>query len=262
MLGLLIGVAVILVATSTESQCRIDCYRVSHENFLRSFVSNYTDVSRVDSIHKNPSIHHANDIMGPNHQHKTELHFIESCQLGCSMFFSSFVSPMTLSHCFDSCGRIYFYNSSINEYDRAAILECMNGCWMATKLCQPGYFCVHNGTDDDSASMENKIHNHEWMNFSGYMLPCPRGTFRTIDSTSVSLCDPCPPGRYRNDIMGTSIDSCIKCPPNTFASQSGSTSITDCLTCPTGTFAQEYGSSTCKCITPSSCEHNTNPSIR
>jgi len=183
---------------------------------------------------------------------QSETRDVETCQIGCSLFFSSSSRPMYLSECFMSCERIYNYHDSLNHIVWSAKIDCMSGCLYGLQQCQPGFFCIQG---KNAMSEDLMLHYSRGANQSGYMSPCPPGTFRTErDNSSVASCEPCPQGRYRDEIMGTTLDSCKQCPINTFGKKFGSISLSDCKPCPYGTFTNGKGFSACQCITPGACE--------
>eukprot|EP00814_Leptocylindrus_danicus_P003540 CAMPEP_0116020400 /NCGR_PEP_ID=MMETSP0321-20121206/9772_1 /TAXON_ID=163516 /ORGANISM="Leptocylindrus danicus var. danicus, Strain B650" /LENGTH=509 /DNA_ID=CAMNT_0003491079 /DNA_START=354 /DNA_END=1884 /DNA_ORIENTATION=- len=178
------------------------------------------------------------------------------CELGCSMFYSpskkSKTKPTsqnkttTLSSCHDECEEMYEYNISVgyNDLVEVARLECRDGCQIALKRCQPGYYCLQ-----PEPATENGV-----ILSGGTMNECPAGTYRPLDYDAVTQCIPCPPGRFREATKGKSLDSCSKCPPSTYNEKFGATSMLDCVRCPAGTFMEEKGASKCLCITPASCK--------
>ncbi len=186
--------------------------------------------------------------------------YTEFCELGCSIFFSLPTSNgrrVELSQCTSQCDETYKYNISVGYNDLAEVarLECRDGCQMALRRCQPGYFC-----SQVNVTNKKKEVNHEIKYKGGYMHHCPAGTYRDVDYSSVEQCVPCPPGRFREAIKGHSLESCSKCPPRTFNAMNGSVSILDCLRCPAGTFTNEPGSAFCLCITPDACAEDQLPS--
>jgi hypothetical protein len=181
--------------------------------------------------------------------------FAEFCNLGCNYFFVSSESGVdetltTLDRCISQCDDNFSYNITVgyNDLIEIARLECRDGCQIALKRCQPGYYCVQVSfeTDNDPfSSILNKQYN------GGEMIPCPAGTYRETSYNAITECIPCPPNYYREDIKGKSSSDCSKCPANT-SSKRGSSSIKDCIRCPAGTFSVEAGY--CECITPAACE--------
>lgn len=174
--------------------------------------------------------------------------FPEFCKLGCTYFFVSSDSDdetgkTTLGQCVDQCDDKYSYNSSTPPYNdlaEMARLECRDGCLMALKMCQPGYYCLQVSFDDDfgddvaDGSVENSLRYK-----GGAMIHCPTGTYRDVSYDVVTQCKPCPPNYFREDVKGRSISSCSPCPAGTSAVNPGSTSIKDCVRCPAGTFSTE-----------------------
>lgn len=182
--------------------------------------------------------------------------YTEFCELGCSIFFSLPTEHrVELDKCTNQCDVDFSYNISVGYNDLAEVarLECRDGCQMALKRCQPGYFCSQVNVTEEK--MEEKI-KYE----GGFMEHCPAGTYRDVDYSSVEECVPCPPGRFREATKGRNLESCTKCPPRTYNSLNGSSSILSCLRCPAGTFTNEPGSAFCICITPAACEQDHLPS--
>ena len=180
--------------------------------------------------------------------------YAEFCELGCSIFFSLPTEKrVELSDCTNQCDETYKYNISVGYNDLAEIarLECRDGCQMALKRCQPGYFCTQVNVTKEEDGLKYD---------GGFMEHCSVGTYRDIDYSSVEECVPCPPGRFREAIKGRNLESCTKCPPRTYNALNGSASILDCLRCPAGTFTNEPGSAFCLCITPAACEEDQLPS--
>lgn len=180
------------------------------------------------------------------------------CELGCSMFYSpseksksqatSRNKTTTLSSCQDECDEMYQYNISVgyNDHVEIARLECRDGCQIALKRCQPGYYCLQPEPQSSNTTIFS----------GGTMMECPAGTYRPLDYGAVSQCIPCPPGRFREATKGKSLDSCTKCPSSMYNENFGATSILDCVRCPAGTFMEEKGASKCSCITPASCKND------
>jgi len=190
--------------------------------------------------------------------------YYKFCEVGCTLFFSSISDPMHLSECTHKCDQIYQYNITVgyNDLMEVSRLECRDGCQMALKRCQPGYFCsqVSLLNDDENSTLGPKSHGRDTRYTGGYMSHCPAGKYRDFSFDAIEMCVDCPPGRFREDTKGKSLDSCTKCPIGTYVNSSGSTSIRDCLRCPAGYFASESGSAFCKCITPDSCKKEQLPS--
>jgi hypothetical protein len=179
------------------------------------------------------------------------------CEIGCSLFYSfPNKDSVHLVQCTDRCDELYRYNISVGYNDLAEVarLECRDGCQMALKRCQPGYYCsqvkVIDGTEKNGTVSKNKTVLYD----GGSMSHCAAGTYRDVDYHSVEECVPCPPGRFREDIKGHNLESCSKCPAGTYNGHNGSASILDCLRCPAGTFTNQPGSEFCLCITPAACE--------
>ena len=83
------------------------------------------------------------------------------------------------------------------------------------------------------------------------MIPCPAGTYRSVDYDVVAKCTPCPPNHYREDVGGRSLRGCSPCPAGTSTASLGSDSVKNCVRCPAGTFSTR--ASSCVCITPRAC---------
>lgn len=163
------------------------------------------------------------------------------CQMGCQFFFSEFPVNTT---CKRLCDYIYRYQITVGYSDLAeqAINECRDGCDIAVAVCQPGFYCI-------------------W----GKMLPCEPGRYRTtIPDLSIealngaTICDECPPGRYRSEEKGKAIEDCSKCPIGKYAAVTGGILVSDCQRCEAGKFAEEEGMSACKCMTADSCDMSWN----
>lgn len=190
------------------------------------------------------------------------------CEVGCKLFYTNTTNAgrrmaqsttdatISLASCNRLCDDLYYYNLSVGYSDLMEIarLECHDGCYIALKRCQPGYYCTQptsstDNTDEagnaDSTSPKRKV--------GGIMIPCPPGTYREASYLATDQCVRCPPGRYRSETMGTALSSCTKCPAGFYAPEFQSTSLLDCIRCPAGTFTKEEGSGSCSCITPSAC---------
>ena len=196
------------------------------------------------------------------------------CCIGCSFFFTSnnktligkdtvsvLKEPLAesyLSSCLGNCDELYSYNISVayNNLLEIARLECRDGCIIALKRCQPGYFCLQ----PYETIMNGK--NNRTILVGGSMHPCPPGSYRDIAYNQVSQCIPCPPGRYRESQRGRHVDSCKLCPERTFNPRYGATSISNCERCPAGTFNNEKGASECNCITRMSCDKQYDAEMR
>jgi hypothetical protein len=196
------------------------------------------------------------------------------CEIGCSIFYSlPNDKPVELIQCTDRCDELYRYNISVGYNDLAEVarLECRDGCQIALKRCQPGYYCsqvkviesaeiikVESNIDDEQveSNIDDEILHYE----GGFMEHCPAGMYRDVDYDSVEACIPCPPGRFRETIKGRNLESCSKCPAGTYNRLNGSSTILDCLRCPAGTFTNQPGSEFCICITPDACAKDQLPS--
>lgn len=154
--------------------------------------------------------------------------FARFCDVGCTLFFEE--TP-TVAACRRRCATTYPPEivEKHNDPAEAARLECEDGCEMALRRCQAGFFCTEGG-----------------------MLPCEPGTYRAASFNATSRCSECPRGRYRSAARGTSLESCAKCPIGSFVNGTGSTGLTDCRRCPAGKYTDEPGRALCKCITTKS----------
>lgn len=165
------------------------------------------------------------------------------CKLGCQYYFAETPNNAT---CKNVCEYVYRIKTTTGYSDIAeqAVLECRDGCDIASQVCQAGFYCLH-----------------------GTMSPCQSGTYRVAvtDVSIVSLkiaeqCTDCPPGRYRPQAKGKRIDDCTKCPIGKYANVAGSKIVSDCQRCPAGKSAEQEGLSSCKCINEgipgsSSCDY-------
>lgn len=158
------------------------------------------------------------------------------CKLGCQIFYTEVPKNTT---CKRLCGYFYRYKitDQYNDIAEEARLECEDGCDIALRICEAGYYCN-----------------------TGVKLPCPGGTYReAVTDVSVlaleaaASCTNCPYGRYRSTEKGKSADDCSLCPRGTYANVTGSVKQSDCQRCPAGQNAEEEGMRLCKCITSDSC---------
>lgn len=248
---LILVAASVNFATCTEEQCYIDCSSSPRP------VGPTRPFQESDALGNNlhltrPYPHHVASPTGDG-----KYAFAEFCYLGCNYFFVSSgtgenpsESPTTLEMCLSQCDDNFSYNITVgyNDLIELARLECRDGCQMALKRCQSGYFCTQISFDD--AGPLNKQYN------GGNMIPCPAGTYRETSYDSITECIECSPNYYREDIKGKRPSDCSKCPANT-SSRRGSTSISDCIRCPAGKFSVEAGF--CECITPAACDANQLP---
>jgi len=238
----------------TEHECHNDC-RSSQRPVgpTRPWISQDDLRNPLNLTHPYPHHIFAHENTG------NEYSFAEFCNLGCTYFYASSGAKLekraeksTLFKCIDQCDETYRYNISVGYSDLLEIarLECRDGCQMALKRCQPGYYCLQVSFDDVEFTTLNDAIRYS----GGEMIPCPPGTYRDVSYDAVTQCIPCPAHHFREDIKGRSILGCSKCPAGTSADATGSTSIRDCVRCPAGTFSTE--SSRCECITPQACEKN------
>lgn len=258
-------------AVATEDQCQIDC---------RASPSRPVGPTRpwdaVDPL-RNPL-----RLTRPYPYHVAagdEYDFHEFCALGCTYFFVTSEPPAeatrgdgstggngatTLGRCLDQCDERYAYNSltpPYNDLAEVARLECRDGCLMALRRCQPGYYCLQVSFDEGEAVdfVQNGLPAETAARYEGGdMIPCPPGTYRDVSYAAVEECVPCPPNYFREDVKGRSLASCSPCPAGTSAVGPGSDSVRDCTRCPAGTFSTE--ASFCACITPQACGEDQLPS--
>ncbi|KAL3786986.1 hypothetical protein HJC23_005497 [Cyclotella cryptica] len=247
---------------ATQEQCYIDCHS-SPRPIGPTRPWNDTDALR-DPLHLTRPYPYY--VTSTDDEQKYAV--AEFCNLGCNYFFVSSGAGQeadtendtssTLDRCIRQCDENFTYNITVGYSDllEMARLECRDGCQMALKRCQPGYYCSQVSFDADAhpdpytSILENQYSG-------GTMIPCPAGTYREVSYDAVTECLPCPSNHYREDIKGKSPADCAKCPRNT-SSRSGSISVKDCIRCPAGTFSVEAGS--CECITPRACDKNQLPS--
>lgn len=241
--------------SGTEDQCHTDCTTTPRP------VGPTRPWDAVDplgnSLHlTRPYPYH----IASNDVNKNRYEFHTFCQLGCTFFFGSSSSEetydkkTTLGQCHDQCDETYGYNSTTppyNDLSEIARLECRDGCLIALKRCQPGYYCIPPSFPDGIGTDDAKGYE------GGDMIPCPAGTFRDVSYEAVFKCTPCPQNHYREDVKGRRLSSCSPCPAGTSAVNAGSTSINDCVRCPAGTFSTE--ASFCICITPQACAREQLP---
>lgn len=263
-----------------------------HNNNETSYVGDSFSKTHTDFIH----IYSRLETNIPNP-------YVDFCLLGCTFFFSDDFERTTtnttnilwkeeeeedsvsLEMCVDKCDLMYRYDFTVgyNDLLETARLECRDGCHIALKRCQPGYYCEQINIIENNVSLESSIagrNNHtnsstnetasdgndkDQNNIShatlknktftgGFMKPCPPGTYRDISYDAVTKCLKCPPGRFREASKGKNLESCSKCPRNTYNNnQFGSVSIKECIRCPAGQFTEEKGNGMCKCINPEAC---------
>mmetsp|Transcript_32606 Transcript_32606/g.39628 ORF Transcript_32606/g.39628 Transcript_32606/m.39628 type:complete len:426 (-) Transcript_32606:155-1432(-) len=225
---------------------------------------NFGDKARVANFRRCSIglVPHFNDASSKDYRILTKLEtkrpnpYSRFCDLGCSIFYSATDDPFYLSTCMSICDETTDYNITVEYNDLAEIarLECRDGCHIALRRCQPGYFCTQVKPPGRSVESEATVY--------GFMSHCPAGTFRDVSYESVEKCVDCPLGRFREDIKGRNLESCTKCPIDTYTPLSSSinntvslrrVSIKNCVRCPAGRFTSEGGSGVCKCITSDSC---------
>lgn len=248
----------------TEETCQANCRSAGRTYQTRPWHAN--DPLRNELHLTRPYPYHiaAND--------KDKYSFSTFCELGCTYFFTMSSSidqspggeeektTTTLDRCLTQCDDRYTYNSSnappYNDLAAMARLECRDGCLLALRRCQPGYYCspisfdnrLRTTTNDEDSSGSYK---------GGDMTPCPPGTYRDVSYAAIEECVPCPPNHYRKDIKGRNIRDCSPCPAGTSAPKLGNDSIEDCFRCPAGTFSTK--ASDCVCITPLACAKDQLP---
>ena len=247
---------------ATEEQCHIDCYSLKDRSVGPTRPWDAFDPLRNPLHLTKPYPYHiaANDL------DKYDA-LPEFCKLGCTYFFvsseDSTTNKSTLDQCLYQCDDKYSYNSSTPPYNdlaQVARLECRDGCLLALKRCQPGYYCIQVSFDDDFDddnkavdSSTNIVPHYQ----GGDMIPCPAGTYRNVAYNAITECIQCPPNYFREATKGKSTSSCSSCPAGTSAIKYGSTSIKDCIRCHAGTFSTE--ASYCTCITPQACAEDQLP---
>ena len=226
-LAAIVSITTVDFASSTAEQCHIDCHSISRP------VGPTRPWDQADALGNSlhltrPYPHHVAAIDDRSGKYP----FAEFCSLGCNYFFVSSGAGeedsdiKTLDQCISQCDENFSYNITVyNDLIEIARLECRDGCQMALKRCQPGYYCLqvsfHNVTDPIS----NILHKHYE---GGEMIPCPAGTYRETSYDAITKCIQCPPNSYREEIKGKSSSDCSKCPPYT-SSKSGSASVRDCV---------------------------------
>eukprot|EP00956_Cyclotella_meneghiniana_P001167 scaffold1327_cov65-Cyclotella_meneghiniana.AAC.6 len=266
----ILAALIVQYTTATEEQCKIDCHS-SPRPVGPTRPWDEMDKMRNPLHLTKPYPHHVAYLDDQEGKYA----FAEFCDLGCNFFFVSsgaseavirpqqqrqqqqqqqqqqqVVNDSTLDRCITQCDEKFSYNITVayNDLIEIARLECRDGCQMALKRCQPGYYCLQVSFNDD---MDSSL-----LLNGGDMIPCPAGTYRETSYEATTECLECPPNYYREDLKGKSPLDCSKCPANTF-SRRGSSSIHDCIRCPAGTFSVEAGF--CQCITPAACEEKQLP---
>jgi hypothetical protein len=240
-------------ALGTEDRCHIDCRSPDRPHHTRPWHA--IDPLRIELHLTRPYPYHlaADD--------ESDHSFSSFCELGCTYFFATTSGTdemvgegrTTLDKCLNLCDERYSYDSSTPPYNdlaEMARLECRDGCLMALRRCQPGYYCSQLVFVDDRAT-ENDSSGNFASREGGNMIPCPAGMYRNIDHDVVAECTPCPPNHYREDVGGRSLSDCSQCPAGTSAASLGSASVKNCVRCPAGTFSTR--ASSCMCITPRAC---------
>ena len=253
----------------TEDTCQADCHSPDRPYQTRPWHAN--DPLRNGLHLTRPYPYHiaAND--------KDKYSFSTFCELGCTYFFTSSSNDhqagggekkkttTTLECCLTLCDDRYTYDSSnappYNDLAAMARLECRDGCLLALRRCQSGYYCSQITFDDtlttanthDESSGNNIVPSYK----GGDMTPCPAGTYRDVSYNAIEECLPCPPNHFREDSKGRNIRDCSPCPAGTSAPMPGNDSIEDCVRCPAGTFSTK--ASNCYCITPQACAKDQLP---
>ena len=249
--------------SGTEDMCHVDCRSPDRPYHTRPW--HPTDPLRNQLHLTRPYPYHiaADD--------ESKYSFSTFCELGCTYFFTTTSGSdekvgeksTTLDWCLERCDSHYGYDSSTPPYNDLAEtsrLECRDGCLMALKRCQPGYYCsqVFFVDGDRATTCDGNSSGNVARREGGGMIPCPAGAYRDVDYDAVSECVPCPPNHYREDVGGRSPDGCSPCPAGTSAPRPGSAFMTDCVRCPAGTFSTK--ASPCVCITPRACAEDQPPS--
>ena len=253
----------------TEDTCQADCHSPDRPYQTRPWHAN--DPLRNGLHLTRPYPYHiaAND--------KDKYSFSTFCELGCTYFFTSSSNDhqagggekkkttTTLECCLTLCDDRYTYDSSnappYNDLAAMARLECRDGCLLALRRCQSGYYCSQITFDDtltttnthDESSGNNIVPSYK----GGDMTPCPAGTYRDVSYNAIEECLPCPTNHFREDSKGRNIRDCSPCPAGTSAPMPGNDSIEDCVRCPAGTFSTK--ASNCYCITPQACAKDQLP---
>jgi len=254
----------------TEDTCQADCHSPDRPYQTRPWHA--IDPLRNELHLTRPYPYHlaAND--------KDKYSFSTFCELGCTYFFTTSSSndhqagggekkktTKTLDGCLTRCDDRYTYNSSnappYNDLAAMGRLECRDGCLLALRRCQSGYYCSQISFDDtltttnthDESSGNNIVPSYK----GGDMTPCPAGTYRDVSYNAIEECVPCPPNHFREDSKGRNIRDCSPCPAGTSAPMPGNDSIEDCVRCPAGTFSTK--ASSCYCITPQACAKDQLP---
>ena len=243
----------------TEDTCQADCHSPDRPYQTRPWHAN--DPLRNELHLTRPYPYHiaAND--------EDKYSFSTFCELGCTYFFTTSSlndqssgeeggkTTTTLDGCLTQCDNRYNYDTSnappYNDLAAMARLECRDGCLLALRRCQPGYYCSQISFDDTQLTSTEHDESSDNTIVGGDMTPCPPGTYRDVSYDAIEECVPCPPNHYREDIKGRNIRDCSPCPAGTSAPKPGNDSIEDCIRCPAGTFSTK--ASSCICITPQAC---------
>jgi hypothetical protein len=118
--------------SGTEDMCHVDCRSPDRPYHTRPWPRPYPYHIAADD--------------------ESKYSFSIFCELGCTYFFTATSGSdekvgekrTTLDGCLDRCDSHYGYDSSTPPYNdlaETARLECRDGCLMALKRCQPGYYC-------------------------------------------------------------------------------------------------------------------------
>mmetsp|Transcript_34975 Transcript_34975/g.45102 ORF Transcript_34975/g.45102 Transcript_34975/m.45102 type:complete len:277 (+) Transcript_34975:477-1307(+) len=139
----------------------------------------------------------------------------------------------------------YDVEGGYSDLAEVARYECYDGCDIAILRCQPGYRCDWPTTTGVPAESNWEL--------IASMTQCGAGNYRDVEFTQVSVCNHCPPGRFRRDGRGRSLEACEKCPKSRYVDQPAASGPQDCLRCPPGRFSNAPGAGKCDCITAWSC---------
>jgi len=135
----------------------------------------------------------------------------------------------------------YDVEGGYSDLAEVARYECYDGCDIAILRCQPGYRCDWPTTTGVPAESNWEL--------IASMTQCGAGNYRDVEFTQVSVCNHCPPGRFRRDGRGRSLEACEKCPKSRYVDQPAASGPQDCLRCPPGRFSNAPGAGKCDCIT-------------
>ena len=226
-LSAFVSITAVEFVSSTSEQCYKDCHSSPRPVGPTRPWDEEDDLGNALRITK-PYPHHfaSVDVEEGNYP------FAGFCSLGCKYFFVSSgagdvdSTVSTLDQCLNQCDKNFSYNITVySDLMEVARLECRDGCQMALKRCQPGYYCLQVSFDKVTDPISN-IPQKQYT--GGEMIPCPAGTYRETSYDAITQCIECPPNYYREDIKGKSSADCAECPPYT-SSKKGSNSVKDCI---------------------------------